>query len=252
MVLDIARRGTVLVLTMNRPERRNALDRRLYRELGQAFVAAEDDDAVRAVVLTGAGDQAFCAGMDLKAFARGENVAAEGRGLGFTERPPLKPLIAAVEGYALAGGFELALACDLIVAAETSKFGLPEVKRGLVANAGGLVRLPRQLPYRIALELVLTGAMVPAAEMHARGLINRIVPQGQALEAARELARAISENGPMAVAVSKQVMREQQDWPSSEMFQRQDVLTQPIFKSADAQEGARAFAEKRKPVWTGK
>jgi len=242
----------VAVIAINRPEAKNAVNEAVALAIADATEQIDQRSGIQVAILTGAGGT-FCAGMDLKAFLKGENVKPRGRGFaGLATATVRKPLIAAVEGYALAGGFELALACDLIVAAETAKFGLPEVKRGLVANAGGVVRLPRQLPYRIALELVLTGAMVPAAEMHARGLINRIVPQGQALEAARELARAISENGPMAVPVSKQVMREQQDWPSSEMFQRQDVLTQPIFKSADAQEGARAFAEKRKPVWTGK
>jgi enoyl-CoA hydratase len=160
-------------------------------------------------------------------------------------------LIAAVEGHALAGGFEMALACDLIVASEASKFGLPEVKRGLVANAGGLVRLPRQLPYRVALELVLTGSMISAQELLAHGLINRVAPVGQSLSVARELAMVIAANGPMAVAVSKRVMQESQDWLSTELFDRQNEYTLPVFKSADAKEGATAFAEKRKPAFIG-
>lgn len=241
----------IAVITINRPEARNAVNAAVALAIADATDQIDQRADVSVAILTGAGGN-FSAGMDLKAFLRGENVKPRGRGLaGLTNASIRKPLIAAVEGYALAGGFEMALACDLIVASETAKFGVPEVKRGLVANAGGLVRLPRQLPYRVALELVLTGDMVSAKELHAHGLINRIAPEGQALNAALELARTIAANGPMATIVSKQVMKESQDWPSTEVFERQDAYTMPVFKSNDAREGAQAFAEKRKPVWTG-
>jgi enoyl-CoA hydratase len=190
--------------------------------------------------------------MDLKAFLRGEAVKLPGTGLaGMTQAKLGKPFIAAVEGFALAGGFELALACDMIVASEEAKFGLSEVKRGLVANAGGLVRLPRQLPIKIASELVLTGDMFPASRLAAHGVVNRLVAAGEALPAEMEIARTISDNGPMAVSVSRQVLNESLGWPLHELFERQNEITAAVFKSADAREGAAAFAEKRAPVWRG-
>lgn len=241
----------IAVITINRPDVRNAVNAAVALGIADAVDQIDQRKDIQAGILTGAGG-IFSAGMDLKAFLRGEDVKPYGRGLaGLTNATIRKPLIAAVEGSAFAGGFEMALACDLIVASETSMFGLPEVKRGLVANAGGLVRLPRQLPYRIALELVLTGAPIRAQDLLAHGLINRIAPVGHVLATARELAATIAENGPVAIAVSKQVMRESQDWPSTELFDRQNQYTMPVFKSADAKEGATAFAEKRKPVWTG-
>jgi len=241
----------IATITINRPEVRNAVNAAVALAIADATDQIDQRDDIQAAILTGAGG-AFSAGMDLKAFLRGENVKPHGRGFaGLTDARIRKPLIAAVEGPALAGGFEMALACDLIVASETSKFGLPEVKRGLVANAGGLVRLPRQLPYRLALELVLTGDTISAQELLAHGLINRVAPAGQVLAVARQLAATIAANGPMAVAVSKRVMQASQDWPSTELFERQNEYTLPVFKSADAKEGATAFAEKRKPVWTG-
>lgn len=241
----------IATITINRPEARNAVNAAVALAIADATDQIDQRDDIQAAILTGAGG-AFSAGMDLKAFLRGENVKPYGRGFaGLTDAKIRKPLIAAVEGPALAGGFEMALACDLIVASETSKFGLPEVKRGLVANAGGLVRLPRQLPYRLALELVLTGDTISAQELLAHGLINRVAPAGQVLAVARQLAATIAANGPMAVAVSKRVMQASQDWPSTELFERQNAYTLPVFKSDDAKEGATAFAEKRKPVWTG-
>lgn len=241
----------VATITINRPEAKNAVNAAVALAIADATDQIDKRDDIRAAILTGTGG-VFSAGMDLKAFLKGENVKPYGRGFaGLTNATIRKPLIAAVEGHALAGGFEMALACDLIVASEASTFGLPEVKRGLVANAGGLVRLPRQLPYRMALELVMTGNPVSAQELLAVGLINRVTPVGQALAVAKELAAVIAANGPMAVAVSKQVLKESQDWPSTELFDRQNVYTMPVFKSADAKEGATAFAEKRKPVWTG-
>jgi enoyl-CoA hydratase len=241
----------VAVLTINRPEAKNAVNAAVALAIADATDQIDRRSDIQVAILTGAGGT-FSAGMDLKAFLRGEDVKPRGRGFaGLTNAAIRKPLIAAVEGHALAGGFEMALACDLIVASESSKFGLPEVKRGLVANAGGLVRLPRQLPYRVALELVLTGSMVSAQELLSHGLINRVAPVGQSLAVARELAMTIAANGPMAVAVSKRVMQESQDWLSTELFDRQNEYTLPVFKSADAKEGATAFAEKRKPTFIG-
>ena len=251
MAVEFMVENQVAVITIARPEARNAIDRETALGVADAITRIESDDNVRVAVLTGAGGT-FCAGMDLKAFLRGEVVRLPGRGLaGMTQARLAKPFIAAVEGYALAGGFELALACDLIVAAETAKFGLSEVKRGLVANAGGLVRLPRQLPIKIATELVLTGDMCPASLLAAHGLINKVVPAGEALQAALAMARTIAANGPMAVAVSRRVLNESIDWPMDELFDRQYEMTAPVFASADAREGAAAFAEKRRLIWRG-
>jgi enoyl-CoA hydratase len=212
----------------------------------------DSNDDIRVAILTGAGGT-FCSGMDLKAFVTGELPMVEGRGFaGVTEKPPQKPLIAAVEGFALAGGLELMITCDLIVAADNAKFGIPEVKRGLAAAAGGLIRLPRQIPSRLAMELALTGDFITAERAERMGLINRVVPAGTALEAAKELAAAICANGPLAVRISKQVVTESADWSSEEMWQKQQEVVMPIFTSEDAIEGATAFAEKRAPNWKGK
>lgn len=249
MAVEFKVENEVAVITIARPEARNAIDRETALAIADAITRIESDSNVRVAVLTGAGGT-FCAGMDLKAFLRGEVVRLPGRGLaGMTQAKLAKPFIAAVEGYALAGGFELALACDLIVAADTAKFGLSEVKRGLVANAGGLVRLPRQLPIKIATELVLTGDMCPASLLAAHGLINKVVPTGEALQTALAMARTIAANGPMAVAVSRRVLNESIDWPTDELFDRQNEITAPVFASADAREGAAAFAQKRAPIW---
>jgi enoyl-CoA hydratase len=251
MAVEFTVEDGIAVITIARPEARNAIDRETALGVAQAIQRIESEEAVRVAVLTGAGGT-FCAGMDLKAFLRGEVVRLPGTGLaGMTQAKLTKPYIAAVEGYALAGGFELALACDLIVAAEDAKFGLSEVKRGLVANAGGLVRLPRQLPLKIASELVLTGEMYAASVLAAHGLINKVVASGEALQTALGMARSIAANGPMAVAVSKRVLNESIDWQSGELFERQYKITDAVFASADAREGATAFAEKRKPVWRG-
>ncbi|WP_342644083.1 crotonase/enoyl-CoA hydratase family protein [Rhodoligotrophos ferricapiens] len=250
--VNFSERDGIAIIEINRPEARNAVNRAVAEGIAQAIETLDARDDLRVGILTGAGGN-FCAGMDLKAFLRGEKVVLEGRGFaGLIEAPPKKPLIAATEGYVLAGGFELAITCDLIVASREAKFGVPEVKRGLVANAGGLVRLRRQIPQRIAMELVLTGDMISAERAERYGLINRVVEPGTALEEAIKLAKAIVENGPMAVSISKRVVLESQDWPTTEMFQRQREITAPIFTSEDAREGATAFAEKRKPVWKGR
>ena len=243
-------RGNVLIVTLNRPEAKNAANKALAEGVAAAMDRLDSDNDLRVGIITGAGGT-FCSGMDLKGFLAGERPHIPGRGFaGLTEAPPRKPLIAAVDGYALAGGFEIALACDMIVANVDSKFGIPEVKRGLAAAAGGLVRLPRQIPQRLAMELALTGDFISAARAYEMGLINRIVP-GVALDGALELAQAISANGPLAVAASKQVIREQQDWSQADQWAKQYELTAAVFTSNDAREGADAFAQKRAPNWTG-
>ncbi|MDQ1320550.1 MAG: enoyl-CoA hydratase [Actinomycetota bacterium] len=244
------KRGRILIVTINRPEAKNAANAAVSHGLAAAMDTLDDDPALSVGVLTGAGGT-FCAGMDLKAFARGENVAVKGRGLGFTERPPVKPLIAAVEGYALAGGTELALATDLIVAARNSAFGIPEVKRGLVAAGGGLLRLPQRIPYQIAMELALTGDTLQAERAHQLGLVNVLAEPGQALEAAIELAERITANGPLAVAATKRIIVESRSWRPEDQWREQREIIMPVFASKDAREGAIAFAEKRPPNWTG-
>jgi len=243
----------IQIITINRPDARNAIN----LEAAQAMAAALDEldarDDVRIGVLTGS-NNTFSSGMDLKAFAAsGERPLIPCRGFaGLNEAPPRKPLIAAVEGYALAGGFEMALACDLIVAARNASFGLPEVKRGLVAGSGGMLRLPRRLPYHVAMEIILTGDMFAAERAHAHGLVNRLTEPGQALDGALDLARAIVRNGPLAVQTAKRIVAEATDWEQAGMFDRQRPLIAHIFTSADAKEGATAFAQKREPVWQGK
>lgn len=242
----------VMVITINRPNAKNAVNKVVAEGIAAAMDQLDADDEVRIGIITGA-NNTFCSGMDLKAFVSGETPFLKGRGFGgLVEAPPKKPLIAAVEGYALAGGLELALTCDLVVAAENAKFGIPEVKRGLVAAAGGLMRLPRQLPQRVAMELALTGDFMDAERAASLGLINRVVPAGEALAGAMALAATIAANGPLAVKISKQVINEQQDWSADTMFEKQSALVMPVFGSADAIEGATAFAEKRAPNWTGR
>jgi len=203
-------------------------------------------------VLTGAG-AGFCAGMDLKAFVRGESPHVEGRGFaGIVQRPPDKPLIAAIEGFAVAGGFEVALSCDLIVAARGAKLGIPEVKRSLVAAGGALLRLPRRMPYHLAMELALTGDPILAERGAELGLVNRLAEPGGAVDAALELGASIAANGPLALAASKRILVESAEWSEDEAWERQGEIAGPVFVSEDAREGATAFAEKREPVWKGK
>ncbi|MGV0643042.1 crotonase/enoyl-CoA hydratase family protein [Mycolicibacterium sp. XJ2546] len=244
------RRGRVLVITINRPDARNAVNLEVSQGLADAVDELDADNNLSVGVLTGAGGN-FCAGMDLKAFAAGEQVAIPGRGIGFTERAPRKPLISAVEGYALAGGTEVVLATDLVVASREAKFGIPEVKRGLVAAGGGLLRLPRRIPYQKALELALTGDSFTAEQGEAWGFVNKVTEPGGALEGAIELAERITANGPLAVVTTKEILVKSAEWSEEEMWQRQLEHIIPIFTSNDAKEGALAFAEKRQPNWTG-
>lgn len=242
----------VAVITINRAHAKNAVTRAVSEGIAAALDELDRRDDLSVGVLTGAGG-CFCAGMDLKGFLRGERPSIEGRGFaGLTEAPPRKPLIAAVEGYALAGGCEIVLACDLVVAARTARFGIPEVKRGLVAAAGGLLRLPHRVPEQIAMELALTGDMITATRAYEIGLVNRLTEDGQALDAALDLAARIAENGPLAVLATKRVIKEHGQWPEAERFARQRQIIDPVFASQDAQEGARAFAEKRRPDWRGR
>jgi enoyl-CoA hydratase len=249
MTVLVEQRDAVTVVTISRPEVRNALDAETMAGIGEALVAAEQDGDVRAVVLTGAGDRAFCAGMDLRAFAAGGPTVDESRpGLEvFTERVFPKPIIAAVNGAAVAGGFELMLACDLAVAADHARFGLPEVKRGLVA-AGGGTNLPRRIPLALAMELALTGETVDAARARQLGLVNRVVPGAEVLTEALALAATIARNGPMALRVTKELLVGQARGASRAEIA---AAAAPVFASADAKEGAVAFAEKREPRWTG-
>jgi enoyl-CoA hydratase len=242
----------VMTITINRPNAKNAVNKDVAEGIAAALDALDADDNTHVVILTGAGGT-FCSGMDLKAFVTGETPYVAGRGFaGMVEKSTDKPMIAAVEGYALAGGCELAITCDLIVAADNSMFGIPEVKRGLAAAAGGLVRLPRQIPSRVAMEMALTGDFMSAERAMSVGLINQIAPAGEALAQAKALAAKIAENGPLAVKRSKQVIKESIDWSQDEMFANQQEITSAVFSSEDAIEGATAFAEKRKPNWKGR
>lgn len=245
-------RPGVLVITINRPHAKNAVTLAVSEGIAAALDTLDSRADLSVAVITGAGGS-FCAGMDLKAFLRGERPSIPGRGFaGITERPPRKPVIAAVEGHALAGGCEVVLACDLVVAARDSKLGIPEVKRGLVAAAGGLQRLPERVPRNVAMELALTGDFVPAERFHDLGLVNALTEPGGALEAAIELADRIAANGPLAVAASKQIMVEYDTWPHEDRWTPQRAISDAVTASEDAKEGARAFAEKRSPVWQGR
>ena len=247
----VVQEGKLLVITLCRPAMRNAIDRATSQALADAMDRLDSDDTVTVGILTGEGGH-FCSGMDLKAFVKGERIELPGRGLGgIIETPPKKPVIAAVEGFALAGGFEIALACDLIVAADNAQFGLPEVKRGLMAGSGGLLRLPQRIPRQIAMQYALTGDMMSAEEARQWGLVNLLTLPGEALGEAKTMAHKIAANAPLAVSVSKQVVSDSLHWPADERWQRQNALLEIIIHSNDAKEGATAFSEKRPPLWTG-
>ena len=246
------RRDRVLLVTLNRPDQRNAINAAVAQGIAAALDELDADTALSVGVLAGAG-KGFCSGMDLKAFVAGESPVVEGRGFaGITQRAADKPLIAAVEGFAVAGGLEVAISCDLIVAARGARLGIPEVKRSLVAAGGGLLRLPRMLPRNIAMEMALTGDFISAERAAELGLVNRLADAGGALDAALELAGAIAANGPLALAATKRILTESVDWPDAEFFARQEAIAGPVRDSQDAREGATAFAEKRAPEWKGR
>jgi enoyl-CoA hydratase len=246
------RHDGVLTITINRPAQRNAVNRDVALAVASALDLLDSDPALSVGVLTGAGGT-FSAGMDLKAFANGQTPILPGRGFGgITQAVVRKPLIAAVEGWALGGGFEMALACDLIVAAEDAKFGLPEVKRGLIAGEGGVIRLPQRIPYHVALTVLLTGEPLTAVDAKQYGLVSELTATGAALAEAHDLARRIAANAPLALARVKEVLRETQGLSDTEAFKRQARSASSLLDSEDAHEGALAFAEKRAPVWRGR
>ena len=244
--------GGVLLITLNRPDARNAVNAALADGIAAALDRLDDDDDLQVGILTGAG-KGFSSGMDLKAFVAGESPYVEGRGFaGITQRSSRKPLIAAIEGFAVAGGFEVALSCDLIVASKGARLGIPEVKRSLVAAAGALFRLPRRIPYHLAMELALTGDPIDAERGHQLGLVNRLAEPGGALDAALELAGDIVKNGPLALIASKEIVQGSRDWTEEESWEKQGPIAGPVMGSEDAREGAIAFSEKREPVWQGR
>lgn len=246
------RQDGVLTITINRPGQKNAVNRETALQLAAALDQLDADPTLAVGVLTGAGGT-FSAGMDLKAFAAGETPILPGRGFGgLTQAVVRKPLIAAVEGWALGGGCEMALACDLIVAADTAKFGLTEVKRGLIAGEGGVIRLPRRLPYHVAMRVLLTGEPISAVEADKYGLLSELTVAGGALAAAQELARRITVNAPLALAKVKEVLRNTQGLNDADAFARQTEDAHSLLDTEDAHEGALAFAEKRAPVWRGR
>ncbi len=249
------RRGQVEILTINRPEARNAINGEVSTAMSGALDELEADAGCAVVVITGAGDKAFSAGMDLKAFASGEGGAIMGGTGGFggiTQRQFAKPVIAAVNGAALAGGCEIMLSCDMVVAADHATFGIPEAKRGLVAGAGGLIRLPKRLPIAIALELALTGDSIDANRALALGLVNRVVPAARLMDETLALAATIADNAPLAVRWSKYVMTRAAGVSEEEGWRLNAEAVGAVFSSADAMEGPVAFAEKRKPNWQGR
>jgi enoyl-CoA hydratase len=246
------RRDGVLLITLNRPDARNAVNLALAEGIASALDELDSEDALSVGILTGAG-KGFSAGMDLKAFVQGERPWVGDRGFaGIVQRGPGKPLIAAIEGFAVAGGLEVALACDLIVAARGAQLGIPEVKRSLVAAGGALLRLPRRIPYHVAMELALTGDSITAERAAELGLVNRLAEPGQAVDAALELAGALTANGPLALRATKAILQKSSDWDEQEFWTKQGEIAGPVMTSEDAREGSIAFAEKRAPVWKGR
>ncbi|MFT4124695.1 MAG: crotonase/enoyl-CoA hydratase family protein [Gordonia sp. (in: high G+C Gram-positive bacteria)] len=255
----VERVGNVMVITLNRPEVRNAVNAEVSRSVGEALEQANADADVRAIVITGAGDKSFCAGADLAAIARGESLYAPGHEdwgfAGFVNHYVDTPTVAAVNGTALGGGTELALSADLIVAAQTAIFGLPEVKRGLLAGAGGIFRLAAQIPRRVAMEMITTGDPITADRAYELGLVNAVVPADSVLEAAIALAQRIAVNAPLSVQASKRIAYGVVDGErTDERFGWEQTAAEwAVLKtSADAKEGPRAFAEKRAPQWQGR
>lgn len=253
-VIRITQVGNVLMITIDRVDARNAFDLATAQQMEAALDRLDEDMSVSVGIITGAGGY-FCAGQDLKAVARGEAAMTQRRGpFGIMAKPAMKPLIAAIEGPALAGGFELALSCDLIVASSASIFGLPEVKHSLVAVGGALLRLPARMPYHAAMEMILVGRPVSAATMQSYGIVNRVVEPGQALAAALELARSVAANAPLALKASKEIAfrNHAEMWTEERGWREQMAIAAPVFASADFKEGLSAFAQKRAPVWQGR
>ena len=247
-------RDHVLIITLDRPEARNAFNRAMANEMESIVDSYEADANLRCAIVQANGPT-FSAGQDLIAAARGEMASTERRGgFGIMKQPPAKPLLAAIEGQALAGGMELSLCCDLIIASTASVFGLAEAKRGLVAVGGGCFRLPRRLPHNIAMELILTAEPKPAADMYRLGFVNSLVEPGAALTEAMRLAKLIARNGPLAVRASKEIAARSaaEQWSDQEGWEKQIDIVAPMRKSEDMQEGLRAFAEKRDAVWKGR
>jgi len=250
-VVEIERRGTIALVTLNRPEARNAISPEVSRAMAGVLDECEDDSAVRAVVITGAGE-VFCAGADLKVIASGRGAditKVKGGFAGLVQRDLAKPLVAAVNGPALAGGFEIVLSCDVVVAADDARFGIPEVRRGLIAAAGGLIRLPKRVPLAAALEMAMTGDPIGVERAHTLGLVNRVVPRDRVVDEAIALAERIGENSPIAVRNSKRLVREALELAEDDAWRRNSTLSGEVWASGDTVEGATAFAEKRKPRW---
>lgn len=242
----------LLLIRINRPHRRNAFDSATSRAMETVIDAYEDDPSLRCAIVTGS-DGVFCAGQDLIAAAAGDLGTAPRRGgFGMMGVPPIKPIIAAVEGSALGGGLELCLACDLIVSSRTANFGLPDTPRSLVAIGGGLFRLPKRIPYHLAMEMALTGKPWPATRLAELGLVNRLAQPGRAVDCAIELAGEVIAAAPLAVVACKQIVQHAYDWDDAEGWHKQMEYAAPVLKSADLREGLAAFAEKRAPVWSGK
>jgi enoyl-CoA hydratase len=245
------RRDRVLLITLNRPQARNAVNLAMAEAMNDALDQLDSGDELSLGVITGEG-KGFSSGMDLKAFASGERPWADRGFAGIVQKPAEKPLIAAIEGFAVAGGLEIALACDLIVAAKGAKLGVPEAKRGLVAAGGALRQLPRRLPGAIAMELALTGDTIIAERAADLGLVNRLADPGKALDVALELADEVAANAPLALRASKTVLNKQWTWDDETFWAKQGELVAPVFASEDAIEGATAFSEKRDPNWKGR
>ena len=245
----------VLQVTINRPEKRNAINGDVASGIGKAVKLAESDVSIRAVVLGSTGDKSFCAGADLGEIAAGRHMAlmtADGGFAGIVEARRTKPWLVAVDAPALAGGMEVCLACDILVASERASFGLPEVKRGLMAGAGGVFRLPQKVPPAIAIEMLVTGDPIDARRAFEIGLVNRIVPAGQALAVTLEMAERIARNAPLSVQQSLKVAKLTQSLHEAALFAAMREAGAVIRNSEDFKEGPRAFLEKREPRWTGK
>lgn len=249
-VILTEKQGHIFIITINRPETKNAFNSEASLQMSQAIDEFENDQNLFIAIITGAGGT-FSAGADLIEAAKGIRKTTPRGGFGIFKKPPSKPIIAAVEGYAVAGGMELCLACDLIVAAKDAKMGLPEVKHNLVAIGGGLFRLPKRMPYHLVMEMALTGEMYPVDYFHRYGIVNHVVERGEALQRAIELANKIIQNGPTALEATKQIIRHSFEWNEEEAWTNQMKYAEKALKSEDRKEGLRAFAEKRKPVWKG-